>query len=149
MIWSNKYKFVFIPIPKNASESIKFDIRPFLNTKIDWEQSNFKHKSFSPINEIASYTHGHITYNQIVKYLPNDYYVFAIKRNPIERFKSGFKFLYNNYLNLTQTNLDSLMIKELNLVELNSKYANIIFKRQTDFLSDKVELFDITEIDKL
>lgn len=63
----------------------------------DWEQQILFGEQRSPIEEIASIQHGHISARQIAPYLDKavwqDYFKFAIIRNPFDRFISICFFL--------------------------------------------------------
>jgi len=71
-------------------------LRPCLG-KDDWEQQALFGRSSSPIAEIARIGHGHISMKEIRSFLPEEtwqeYFKFAIVRNPYERFVSVCSFL--------------------------------------------------------
>jgi hypothetical protein len=96
VIVSHAKKFIFFAVPKTGTHAV----RELLSTHKgpeDWEQQILFGKQFLPIPEIAKIQHGHISVQQIVPYLDTsiwqDYFKFAIVRNPFDRFISICFFL--------------------------------------------------------
>jgi len=91
MIVSYKHKFIFFALPKTASQSIRVALRPHMHSH-DWEQCTLYEKKFFPVKEFRKINHGHISYDQLSKYLiPNilsDLFKFTFVRNPYDRFVS-------------------------------------------------------------
>ena len=64
MIISHARKFLFVAIPKTATQAIRRALRPHLHQH-DWEQCHlFEPKAF-PLEPIAQLRHGHISCAQI------------------------------------------------------------------------------------
>lgn len=94
MIISHKYKFIFIAIPKSASQYIRKIIRPYLGSK-DQETcklfDNIQSKQYPNLKGV-----GHKSAQQIKKEVGekiwNSYFKFAFIRDPYERIISIFSF---------------------------------------------------------
>ena len=99
MIVSHQHKYIFFAVPKTATHAIREALRPY-NGPDDWEQQQLFEVQASPIAEIASIGHGHITANEIQVIFDQDewqrYFKFAFVRNPFERFVSACAFLNRN-----------------------------------------------------
>jgi len=121
MIISNKYKFIFFPIPRTASHCIRNAIRPFL-VESDWEQKGlYGSNKRLPFN--VGYEHGHISVKEIGKYLNlDDYFKFTIVRNPYDRLISAFSF-------------------QRRLIDFNSIPTNhpFMYRPQMDFIENKMD----------
>lgn len=94
MIISHKYKFIFIAIPKSASQYIRKTIRPYLGSK-DQETcklfDNIQSKQYPNLKGV-----GHKSAQQIKEEVGekiwNSYFKFAFIRDPYERIISIFSF---------------------------------------------------------
>jgi hypothetical protein len=95
MIISHKYKFIFTAIPKTATHAIRFALRPHLGEE-DLEQVGLFIKKAFPFKETAGIPHGHIKCKEIKPLLTpeiwDNYFKFAIVRNPYDRFVSYCAF---------------------------------------------------------
>ena len=96
MIISHRHKFIYFAAPKTATHTIREALRQHLGPD-DWEQQVLFGKQYLPIPEIAAIEHGHISANEIRPHLSttvwDDYFKFAIVRNPYDRFVSTCFFL--------------------------------------------------------
>ena len=96
MIVSHAKKFIFFAVPKTGTHAVR-ELLSSHKGPDDWEQQILFGKQFLPIPEIAKIQHGHISVQQIVPYLDTsiwqDYFKFAIVRNPFDRFISICFFL--------------------------------------------------------
>jgi len=90
MIISDKYKFVFVHIPKNAGTEVRSLIQRFDDTKGRFENPVECHPSLGTID------YAHLPLRILEKYFPEEYKkiinykTFAIVRNPTVRFISSF-----------------------------------------------------------
>lgn len=95
MIVSFKKQFIFVAVPKTASQSIRTHLRQYLATG-DWEQSVYSQPRFFPVEALANFGHGHLTFRQVKPYLlPNmtsEFFSFAFVRNPYDRLVSFCSF---------------------------------------------------------
>jgi hypothetical protein len=96
VIVSHAKKFIFFAVPKTGTHAVR-ELLSSHKGPDDWEQQILFGKQFLPIPEIAKIQHGHISVQQIVPYLDTsiwqDYFKFAIVRNPFDRFISICFFL--------------------------------------------------------
>ena len=95
MIISHKHRFVFVAVPKVASQSIRLAFRPFLADG-DEEQATLFDKLYSTDPHMAAKGHGHFTASELKEHLGpgvwNSYFTFGFVRNPWERFASWAQF---------------------------------------------------------
>lgn len=105
MIVSFKKRFIFVAVPKTASQSIRHQLRQHLDSS-DWEQSVYSELRFFPVEELANLGHGHLTLNQIKPYLlPNmkaNFFSFAFVRNPYDRLASFCTFFQEVKLSMAR-----------------------------------------------
>lgn len=115
------YLLGFIHIPKTGGTDLQ---RQFID--LLYSQTNF----------LIKQPKGHSTDN--LWYTNNNIKCFAIIRDPIERFISGFKFLHKNKNN-NKNNIET----DINIfIKNNSFLDNIVFKKQSVFLNgDPKNLF--------
>tara|TARA_B110000967_G_C18728538_1_gene481419 strand:- start:311 stop:934 length:624 start_codon:yes stop_codon:yes gene_type:complete len=96
MIVSHAKQFIFFAVPKTGTHAVR-ELLSIHKGADDWEQQVLFGKQLSPIPEIAKIQHGHISAQQIEPYLDKsvwqDYFKFAIVRNPFDRFISICFFL--------------------------------------------------------
>jgi hypothetical protein len=96
VIISALHKFIFVPIPKTGTHSVRRALRKHMGPE-DIEQVRlFEQKAF-PIPELARIGHGHISLQQVRPFMkPEDfqsYFKFAFVRNPFDRFVSYCSFM--------------------------------------------------------
>ncbi|HMB56107.1 MAG TPA: sulfotransferase family 2 domain-containing protein [Arenimonas sp.] len=96
MIISRKHRYIFFPIPKTGTHSVRQALRESMGED-DLEQVGlFVQKRF-PFPEFADITHGHISAREIRPVLGDevfdDYLKFTFVRNPFDRFVSYCAFM--------------------------------------------------------
>ena len=91
MIISHKHKFIFFPIPKTGTHSIRFAVRPYLDEQDEEHVALFHHSKFN-IEAFNDRKNGHFSVQEIRPHLSdeiwNTYYKFCFVRNPFDRFVS-------------------------------------------------------------
>ncbi len=135
MIISHKLKCIFIAIPKTATHAIRFALREHLDESDEEQVGLFVNKSYSD-PEIARLKHGHVTCEQLKKSVGeeiwNEYFKFAVIRNPYDRFVSYCAFMYRDREDFHE-NPQSFMYNSL-LSRKTKKH--ILFKPQSEFVCD-------------
>ena len=100
MIISHKYKFIFIAVPKSASQYIRQIFRPYLGSKDQEICALFERKRSDQYPELNGV--GHISAERIKKAVGDDiwnsYYKFAFIRDPLERIISIYSFRRKKYI---------------------------------------------------
>lgn len=97
-IINNRYKFIFVHVPKNAGTSVSNFLSQY-STPIDIEIGG---TSFGELLQpkyrekfgIGKHTPAHKLLDRL-PFIWNDYFKFAISRNPYARFYSAYSFLKN------------------------------------------------------
>ncbi|WP_338733316.1 sulfotransferase family 2 domain-containing protein [Mangrovimonas cancribranchiae] len=136
MIISNKYKFIFIHIPKNAGTSISESLKVATQEEKHWAVSdNTKHQTF---NDLISIKENAKFLDKLIKgYGFLNYFKFAIVRNPYERMVSLYDYLNKYKVREEILNVNSFdeFINELN--NPHSWVSNLHSTRlQLDFVKD-------------
>jgi len=93
MIVSHSRQFVFVAIPKTASQTVRELLNPLL-TSTDWRQETMYAKHTFPIPSLAQIGHGHLRVSDVLPYVENweSYFSFAVVRHPVDRFISTAYF---------------------------------------------------------
>ena len=115
MIISHKYKFIFIAIPKSASQYIRKIFRPYLGSK-DQEIcalfDKLKSDQYPKLNGV-----GHISAERIKKEVGEKiwktYFKFAFIRDPYERIISIFSFRKKRYFKSLEENGNTKLLNEI------------------------------------
>jgi hypothetical protein len=144
VIVSFKQKFIFVAIPKTATHSIRYALRPLLG-KSDWEQCYLFEKMTFPVKELAEIEHGHIKCQQVKPFLLpsiwNEFLKFCVVRNPYQRFLSNCRFLHRD---------DDLMnsdpIGTMKRIFNEGAHRRGLFMPQIEFISGKDGAVDVDMI---
>lgn len=96
MIISHRHRFIFVPVPKTGTHSVRQALRLQLGPD-DLEQVGlFVNKRF-PYDELARIRHGHLGLDDVRAHVGDDvadgYFSFAFVRNPFDRFVSYCSFM--------------------------------------------------------
>lgn len=96
MIVSHQHRFIFVPMPKTGTHSVRQALRVHLGPA-DLEQVGlFVQKRF-PFADIAALRHGHLSVRQVRPYIgdaaADSYVKFTFVRNPFDRFVSYCAFM--------------------------------------------------------
>ena len=109
MIVSHAKQFIFFAVPKTGTHAVR-ELLGSHKGPGDWEQQVLFGEQISPIPEIAKLEHGHISVQQIAPHLERavweNYFKFAIVRNPFDRFISICFFLNRQNPKFTETPLE-------------------------------------------
>jgi hypothetical protein len=96
MIVSHQHRFIFVPIPKTGTHSVRQALREHLGPDDIEQVGLFVNKRF-PYTDLAAINHGHFSIAQVRPYLGNetvnDYFKFGFVRNPFDRFVSYCSFM--------------------------------------------------------
>jgi Sulfotransferase family len=96
MIVSHLHRFIFVPIPKTGTHSVRQALREHLGPDDIEQVGLFVNKRF-PYADLAAIRHGHLSIAQVRPYLGDDvatgYFKFAFVRNPFDRFVSYCAFM--------------------------------------------------------
>ena len=92
MIVSFENKFIFVAVPKTASQAIRSALRIII-AESDWEQCAYKEQRRIPIGPVSAIGHGHIAFSEILPFLlpgmKKEFFSFGFVRNPYDRFVSA------------------------------------------------------------
>jgi hypothetical protein len=135
MIISHKHKFIFFPIPKTGTHSIRFALRPYLDEQDEEHVALFHHSKFN-IEEFKDRNNGHFSVQEIRPHLNekvwNTYYKFCFVRNPFDRFVSTCFF--KNPLIQKNTEKATAIMKLIAKKELKNK--SLFYRPQLHYLID-------------
>lgn len=96
MIISPNHKYVFVAVPKTGTHAVRQALRPHMSPG-DMEQVGLFVKRQFPIADLAKLGHGHISLEQLRKFMDPakfaEYFKFAFVRNPFDRFISYCSFI--------------------------------------------------------
>ena len=96
MIVSHRHRFIFVPMPKTGTHSVRQALREHLGPEDIEQVGLFVKKSF-PFPDIARIGHGHLSVRQVRPYLgdaaADGYFKFTFVRNPFDRFVSYCSFM--------------------------------------------------------
>ena len=97
MILSFSRRFAFVAIPKTAGHALRAVLRPLLAPN-DWEQCTLFDRRYFPVQALAAYGHGHLSYLDVQPFLlPGQWdglTSFAVVRSPFDRFLSFARFAW-------------------------------------------------------
>jgi hypothetical protein len=96
VIISPNHKYVFVAVPKTGTHAVRQALRPHMGAG-DMEQVGLFVKRQFPIADLAKLGHGHISLEQLRKFMDPakfaEYFKFAFVRNPFDRFVSYCSFV--------------------------------------------------------
>lgn len=136
MIISHKHKFIFFPVPKTGTHSVRQALRDHLGDE-DLEQVGLFIKKRFPFPEFSGIEHGHISVKEIQPVLGEPAFAsllkFAFVRNPFDRFVSycAFTSRDSNYFEVSPQKLMKYIIKERRPLD------HLLYKPQHTFLVDQ------------
>lgn len=135
-IISHQHRFVFVAVPKVASHSIRFALRPFLDDNDEEQVSLFVRKRIER-PEFSNVEHGHQLAREIRDALGADtwsgYVSFAVVRNPWARFVSYVAFMMRHN-GLFAEDPQAAMRRVLANPQNQSP---VHFRAQADFVTDE------------
>ncbi len=135
-IISHQHRFVFVAVPKVASHSIRFALRPFLDDYDEEQVSLFVRKRIDRPG-FSSVEHGHQLAREIRDALGPDvwsrYVSFAVVRNPWARFVSYVAFMMRHN-GLFTSDPQAAMRRVLANPQNQSP---VHFRAQADFVTDE------------
>lgn len=135
-IISHQHRFVFVAVPKVASHSIRFALRPCLNDNDEEQVSLFVRKRIER-PEFSRVEHGHQLAREIRDALGSDvwsrYVSFAVVRNPWARFVSYVAFMMR-HTDLFASDPQAAMRRVLANPQNQSP---VHFRAQADFVTDE------------
>lgn len=96
MIVSHLHRYIFVPMPKTGTHSVRQALREHLGPDDIEQVGLFVNKRF-PFEPIAEIRHGHLSVRQVRPYLGDEvcdaYFKFSFVRNPFDRFVSYCAFM--------------------------------------------------------
>lgn len=96
MIVSHQHRFIFVPMPKTGTHSVRQALREHLGPDDIEQVGLFVNKRF-PYADIAAIKHGHLSVREVRPYIgdaaADDYVKFTFVRNPFDRFVSYCAFM--------------------------------------------------------
>jgi hypothetical protein len=135
MIISHKHRYIFFPVPKTGTHSIRQALRENMGGE-DLEQVGLLIQKRFPFPEFANIAHGHISAEEIRPVLGDEtfgsYLKFAFVRNPFDRFVSycAFTSRNTNYFEVSPLEYMKYIIRELRPV------GHMLYLPQHSFLVD-------------
>jgi hypothetical protein len=134
VIISPNHKYVFVAVPKTGTHAVRQALRPHMGAG-DMEQVGLFVKRQFPIADLAKLGHGHISLEQLRKFMDPakfaEYFKFAFVRNPFDRFVSYCSFVTREG-NAFKT--DPKRVMRRMLAEPPSEH--VLFWPQNKFLAD-------------
>ena len=135
MILSFAHRFLFVAIPKTASQAVRLALRPHLAPG-DWEQHMLLGQKTIPVPQIAALGHGHVSAAQIRPFIRPErwphLHKFAFVRDPVDRFLSYSWFIHRQS-DLMQRDPLGTMKAMLSTPEWRAK---IMLRPQHEFICD-------------
>lgn len=132
MLISDTHKFLFIAIPKAASQTIRTIFRKYATDEHVGTGGgvSIPHKSKYP--EFKDFNHGHLSIMQIKDVINiSNYYTFCVFRNPYSRAVSLWSFMTRNYI--IKPNILDFYIDFYNNPQ---NMTSILFKPQSYFITN-------------
>ena len=134
MIISPNHKYVFVAVPKTGTHAVRQALRPHMGAG-DMEQVGLFVKRQFPIPDLAKVGHGHISLEQLRKFMDpakfSEYFKFAFVRNPFDRFISYCSFITRER-GAFKTDTQKVMRRVL----ANPPSEHVLFWPQNTFLVD-------------
>ena len=134
MIISPNHKYVFVAVPKTGTHAVRQALRPHMGAG-DMEQVGLFVKRQFPIPDLAKVGHGHISLEQLRKFMDpakfSEYFKFAFVRNPFDRFIS-----YCSFITRERGAFKTDPQKVMRRVLANPPSEHVLFWPQNTFLVD-------------
>lgn len=134
MIISPNHKYVFVAVPKTGTHAVRQALRPHMGAG-DMEQVGLFVKRQFPIPDLAKVGHGHISLEQLRKFMDPakfaEYFKFAFVRNPFDRFIS-----YCSFITRERGGFKTDPQKVMRRVLANPPSEHVLFWPQNTFLVD-------------
>ena len=134
MIISPNHKYVFVAVPKTGTHAVRQALRPHMGAG-DMEQVGLFVKRQFPIPDLAKVGHGHISLEQLRKFMDPakfaEYFKFAFVRNPFDRFIS-----YCSFITRERGAFKTDPQKVMRRVLANPPSEHVLFWPQNTFLVD-------------
>jgi hypothetical protein len=134
VIISPNHKYVFVAVPKTGTHAVRQALRPHMGAG-DMEQVGLFVKRQFPIAELAKVGHGHISLDQLRKFMDPakfaEYFKFAFVRNPFDRFIS-----YCSFITRERGGFKTDPQKVMRRVLANPPSEHVLFWPQNTFLVD-------------